>query len=388
MRKGTLKNLVEHFEKQNPDNKRLAWEDAAAELGSLFESKKVDPASISIKEAFEDLVGPVADFQRAGPEVIAEAVHSSSFPTVTNEIINSIIIPQYETEVGSAGMIIEEGMASKTGQDKVAGFTAADGPEMRREFMAYQEVTFGEKYITVDMADFGRMISLSREMIFDDRTGEVVRLARDIGKKAGQHRAKYIIQTLEMRSRSALGESATRGFVYNGTVVTQAQFYANTHATVIDKQVNDNLVTDTLGPAGLKNALTLFGQMVDENSDEISVTPKLLIVPIALQTDGWELLKTQLKTDTAENNANYWGPMGPTGVSLMVSPFLQYDHFYYVGDPKSQLLWLWVWKPETLTQGVGSDLAFSNQVLMRVRYSYNGGIAHTDYRHIVKGGSA
>lgn len=388
MRKGTIKNLITRMEEQHGADKRAAWLAAAQEIDNVCRSGQVDPASFSIRGVFEETVGNASDYRSASPEYISEALHSSAFPIITNTIINNVLMPPYQVEVGPAMQLVSERDAVKTGSENVAGLTAEDGPTRRREAMAYEEDSFGQKFVTIDKSDFGRMISISRETIIDDRTGEVIDRARSIGRKAGQHQAIQIIQTVEVLPRTALGEATSRAFVYNGTALTQSQFYATTHATVADKLVNANTVTNALDSAGLKAALTLFGDMVDEDGDKVTVTPKILLVPYALQVDAWELTKSMLRADSAENAKNFWGPEGGLGLTPLASSHLSTSYYWYMGDFPAQLLWLWVWRPETATQGVGSDLAFSNQIVMRIRYAYNGGVGHLDYRHIVRGGNA
>ena len=389
MRSGTLRGLVQKHIGESGDTQQ-AYTAAADELDVLLEAGKVKPEEFSVKALFEELVDPAKQFDvTTDAQTISEAISASSFPEISNRIFHRTAIPQYEVQSGVADMLVSEENASRTQSDEVAGMTDQESLEMRPELMSYEETDFGEKKYRIYMADFGRIVSLSREAIFDDRTGQILRTARGVGRKAGQHRAKMIIETLEMGTRTAFKEATTRAFVYNGTAVTQAQFFSSDHSAVIDAQVNDNVQNDALGTAGLSNALTLLDGMTDERGDEIVVDVNTLLVPTALQVTAWQLTRSPEQFDTANNAGNFFGPGGnPAGQFIVLtSPFLSSTTRYYLGDFASSLLWLWVWRPGTATQGNETTKAFESQVVQRFRFNYNGGVGYTDYRQVIRGGA-
>lgn len=391
MRKGTLRGLINQcVEQVGADNLPVAYEHAGDKVAGLLEAGKVKPGDFSFRELFEELVDPNRQFDRTtDPQMIAEAMSASAFPVITNRILHGTILPEYTAASHGVDRLVREDNATKTQSEDIGGMTDIDGLEMRPELMSYIETDFGEKYIRIFMADFGRIISLSREAIFDDRTGEIQRRARGIGRKAGTHRVKMVIQTIEMLPRTAFKEATTRAFVYKGTAITQAQFYSTDHSSVIDLQVNANTLTDALGTTGLTNALLLFDSMVDTNGDEMDVTPNMLLVPSALRVVAWQLTQSTMQYDTANRAQNYYGPSGSADVNLgvMTSRFLSSSTKYYLGDFPENLLWLWVWRPATASQGNNTTLAFQNQIVQRYRFNYNGGLGHVDYRNIVRGGN-
>ena len=392
MRSGTLRGLVQKHVTECGGNLRSGYEAAANELDGLMigETPKVKPSDFSIKALFEELVDPHRRFDvTTDAQLIAEAISASAFPQISNRIFHRTVMPEYEVQTGIASMLVQEDQATKTQSEEIAGLTAMEGLEMRPEQMSYEETDFGEKRVRIYSADHGRITSLTREAIFDDRTGQILRTARGVGRKAGQHRAKQIIQTIEMLPRTAMKESATRAFVYKGTAITQAQFYSTDHSAILDSQVNSNTVTDALGTVGLINATVLLDSMVDERGDEVVITVQTLLVPSALRVTAWQLTRAPQQFDTANRASNFFGPGGsPEGqFKVLVSPFLSSTTKYYLGDFQEQLLWLWVWKPSTATQGTETTKAFESQIIQRFRFNYNGGLGHTDYRRIIRGGA-
>lgn len=396
MRTGTLRGLINKHVGDHGGNVQQGYESAANHLGRLIAENKVQPNQFSIKELFEELVDPQHNFDMRSSAVdIAEAMSASAFPVISNRIIHGTIMPQYELHQSDLARLVTEDNASRTQKETVAGMTDEGSLEYRGEFESYQETEFGEKDVTIFTADFGRIISLSHEAIFDDRTGEIQRRARNIGRKAGLHRAKMIAQTIEMLPRTAFKEATPRGFTYKGTSFSQANFYANSHAAVsgLDGQVNDNLQTTALGTAGLTSALILLGNMTDTVGDEHDVMAQFLLVPEDLAVLAWQLLSSTVAFDNAASSANnatgrnYFGPGGPGRLTPVSSRLLSSSSLWYIGDFLAQLLWLWVWKPATAQQGNNSTKAFESQIVQRYRFNYAGGVGHLDYRNIVRSGS-
>lgn len=378
-----LKQLVEHY-KQDGAHPKLAYRLAADHIDGLLTEGQIKPEDFSIRQMFEELVDLPAGL-RDDAEAVAEAINTSGFPTIASKVIHKKVIDSYTTALGSVAELVTEDDATNTEKEIVAGMEAADTtPLLRRQGMAYEETGFGEKFWQISMHDFGRMISLTREVIFEDKTGKVMQTAQGIGKSVGNHKAKMIIQTITGQVRTAI-ESTYGGAVYKGTVKTAANMYADTHATTFDGQVNDNLAASNAlaDYTDIDNILQLFAKMKDESGEAIEVTPTHILVPLALQTlltrilSGVNLLGSALVP--AMNPIQTLGNFKPVSSIYMAD-----TSTWFMGDFAKQILWLNVFPLETKAQGADSNLAFTNQIVARFRVSYHGGCGHTDYRHIVK----
>ena len=384
MRKGVISDLVEKYKVQAGGNEMVAGNLAADYISTLFEQKKITPNEISIKALFEELVDPEGHLDmHSSTQEIAEAVSTSNFATITNTVMNAAVIPAYEVAVGNAGKIVTELNAVKTGPEDIAGYTAATGFEVRHEGMSYTETSFGEKYWTIDKHDFGEIISLTREAIFDDRTGQLIRRAQIVGEKGGQLRGKIITKTLEVNARTEQGESTSRAAVYGGSAISMANFYNADHSALIDSAgTNRTLVTSNgiTVDGCLQNAAVYFTDMLDERGDEVVVIPDSLIYHPQIAQTVWELVKTNVKRGVNNDIENYnFGRY-----DLVELPFLSTGTTWYIGSPQKQLVWLWVWKPATQVQRENSELAFQAQIVLRYRFNWNGGCGHTDYRYLIK----
>jgi hypothetical protein len=382
-----------HVEECGADNAHLVADHMTVQLRRMLDAKKVSPTEFSIRALFEGLVENAEDImyrRNVSPQQVVEAVSASAFPNITGELIDRTIIAAYDRTIGDVGALVTEGDAVSFPDSTQAGYGAGDGLLEVPEFMDYQETGLSEKNVLIRIGKFGRMIGISREMVRFDQTNTILERAQAIGEESGAHRAQMIIETLEMRPRAAFATETTttlRGFVYDGTAITQAQFYADTHATVIDKQVNDNAISNTLDTAGLDAAYDLFAKMVNEKGNKIMVTPRQLVIHPNLYGTAWQLVTSITAPDTANRAPNVYGPGGGRGgLQIVQSAYINTNTTWYIGNCSRQLMWRWGWRPETLTQGTNSDAYFEKDIITRYRFGYMGGVAHNDYRQIVRGG--
>ena len=385
---GVLRSLVDQKVQEAAGNKRKGYALAAEKLDNLMKQGKLEPKDFSFKQMYEELVEAPEDINDVVS--ISEAVNSSAFPNVASKIIHKDIIDEYDLALGSVGNLVRRADATRSDEELVVGFEAGDTePVLRRQGMAYEETDFGEKDWKIKMADFGRIISLTRETIFEDRTGEVLKRARDIGRSAGHQQQKTIVQTIEGRPREAFEETTFAGAVYKGQVLSQAQLYSEDHSA-LDGQVNPNIIgSNALADwTNIDKVWQAFAQMVNEAGDKISIVPKAILVPMALKATAFQIMNSQVLGVTGNTDAKNIPLMNPLrdmgSLNVISSVFMNSNSDWFVGDFDKELLLLDVFKPETASQGTNSELAFSNQIISRFRFSYHYGIGHTDWRYIIK----
>lgn len=386
MRTGALKQLREACLQQTGGDVQKGNKLLVTKFQEMVDQKLVDPKKVSYRALFEGLVN-LDGVELNDPKQVVEAVSSSAFTNITTLITHAIVIEPYEVRMADIGQLVTEGEAAMTDEENVRGMTAIGGVRRRLETQAYEETDFEEKRVSVRKSDFGRIISLTFEDIFNDRTGDIQDRANTIGEDGSQHREQMVIETLECLPRTSFGEAASSAFVYKGTAYTSAQFYAATHATLpIDGQVNNNVVTSGgIDETSFSTAYLRFSSMRDEKGKIIRVRPEVVVVH-----DQQELkLATLLATDKAvggnNNDVNQFGPRGKVKLATITTPFLSSSgQLAYMGTPRRSLLWLWVEKPQTVTMGATTDAAFRRRIVWEARFNYYGGIAHRDYRYIVK----
>jgi len=384
MRIGAIRELREACSQQCGGDVNKTNRLVAEAFKKMVAEKTLDPQNVSYKALFEGLVD-MNNIDSSNAMEVAEAVSSSAFPTITTMLTHSIVIAPYEVRMNEVMALCTEGDATMTDDETVRGMTAIGGIRRRLETEAYDETDFGEKKVSIRKSDFGRIISLTMEDIFNDRTGDIQARARTIGEDAGQHQELMIMETLENLPRTAFQEATSRAFVYNGTAYTQAQFYASTHATILDMQVNKNEVAGGITATGLTNAWLAFAAMVDERGKQIVVRPTQVIVHSSDELTIATLFATERSVGGAYNDVNQFGPRGRVSLATVVSPFVSdTTNVMYMGDFKRSLLWLWVERPSTVTAAASDDDAFRRRIVWKARFNYYGGVGHRDYRYGVR----
>lgn len=394
MNKDVIKTLVSTEVEKAGGSTRKGFENAARVIESALDKKDLPSKKVSLRALYDATVDTSLG---ESAQDVAEAISSSAFPVISSKLIHRDIIRQYDLSVGDVSRLVRETEpTNSTSRELVAGIQAGSSePLLRREGEAYKEAQFGEKNWQIQMADFGRMISITRETIKEDRTGEVMNYAQMIGRAAGQHKAKMIIQTLEGNPRDAFEESSFKGAIYKGQELTKNQLYSDDHSG-LDGQVNDNLAEGNplVDYRSIDNIMQLFAKMTDEGGHKISITPRYLVVPNALKVTAWNIMNT-ISYAYAGDGGDSSQPRPTTNPISAIGDFevigsiwLSSDSDYYLGDMPSQLQWINVFPPETASQGADSELAFTNQIVSRFRFSYHAGLGHTDYRWIIRSKSA
>lgn len=400
IRAGDMRQLVESHVTEHGEGKRLqAFQSAADQVSRLLSEGKWKPYELKIPMIAEATIpcpdgmslAELSEPMNSGR--LQEAMVSSAFPYVTGKLINDQIISNYTLELGNLlSLLCEEGEMDDYPDSSVVGFEEGDQLDKVEESVAYPETTVAEKRVQVRGAKFGRIISLTREMIHFDKTNQILTQAQRIGQRTGQLIARHITQTVEVVPRTGLGETTTtlRAHVSRGTVITISNHYNSDHSAVtgLDGQVNDNSITSaaTISDAVMTTAYQLFAAMLDEKGEPITVVPKIIFCHPLRAIAAWKLVNSIQVLGSANNDMSFFGPQGGLKLSVVTSPYIGTStEYWYVGDFKKQLMWLWGWRPSMASQTSTSEMAFTSDIVQRYKWGYMGGVAHTNYVHIVRG---
>lgn len=374
---GAIRQILEGQLSQYPSEPKKAEKAAADQIVRLLKTGKIVPEQVSIREVFDQFCDRdrTLDFEGEGASKrIAEAMAASDFPYITGKLISSKVIEAYDYALGDVAELVTE-VPSKVSTEDIAGFTAAENLERVELGMPYEETVMGEKRTQISNSKFGRLISLYKESILFDQTGDMLVRASRIGDKMGIHRHRFIIEKTCSLACDATGEDADKSLVYGGTAYA---LFSNDHSS-IDNQTNDNLASESLSTSGMTNVLALGRRLKDEQGDAIVWIPKVLLVPPELEEAAWQLFNATDKYDADERALNpYKGKHKP-----IVSPFLTDTNRWYLGDPRKQMRWQWVWKPAVEQQTSTSEAAFERDIVQRYKISYMGGCGATDYRYLL-----
>jgi len=388
IRSGALKELKEKCLQQAGGNVKKANQlivDTFRE--KILGTEKVNPRTISFKALFEGLVD-LSNVDINNLVQLNEAVASSAFTDTSTLLTHAVVIEPFELRKVDFGFLCTDGDAVITDDETVRGMTALGGLRRRLETQSYEETDFEEKKVTIRKMDFGRGISLTFEAIFNDRTGDIMDSAQNIGDDGVQHREKMIIETLECLPRSAFGEATSRAFVLGGTAFVNTNFYNTNHSAIagLDGQINNNKVTGGITEAGFASAFGCFAAMKDERGQILTINPEVVVVHKSNELTLGRLLLTEKAVGSAYNDVNMFGPKGAVTIRPVATPFLATTAgLFYFGVPRRSMLWLWVQKPNSNTLSGNTDAAVKRKIVWEMYFNYYGGCGHRDYRYVVQG---
>lgn len=390
-RKDDVVSLIESHVAQAGGNKKVGYESVGKQLQDNIKKGKVSASSISLRMLAEACLKEAGreDLNLSSPiEELVEGLASSAFTNITKYVIASELLPPYEYRKEQLSALYTEGVSSQSDKERIGGFTEARGAEYAAPESTTIFTDFHEKYAEIYLDKYRQAISLSREAIYNDRTGQLIDRARDIGVKFSEQFEQYLIQTIEMRPRSMRKWESTSNIQaanFNGTSVTNAIFYSTDHSSYayLDSQTNKNLITSKLDTDGLNDANKIFPDFTDSRGDKIVVAPKTLLVHTYKAMDAWQLTKSIGQFDTSNNAKNPWGPGGMATFQVVTTPYINTNTHWYLGDFQRQVKVLWWLKPEIMSLGKESFLSFMNDVVMAWRFEAGFGAGMRDYRMIV-----
>lgn len=159
----------------------------------------------------------------------------------------------------------------------------------------YQDATQGGKKRYTHVS-FGLGFRVTQEAYADDLYGPMRKMSRELGKAARNVR--------EVRFFNVLNNAFTTEFGFPKFGANEA-LISTAHTMIGGGTQANRLTTDMdLGVAALEAAILLFDNMLDEMSMPVVQMPKWLIVPPALKQIATEILGSEYRPYTANNEIN------------------------------------------------------------------------------------
>ena len=326
-------------------------------------------------------------------ELLAESnpgVGTNLFKVVTGELVGRKVLEGYEDDSGFIGDRLVTVMPSRSRGQKLAGFRALAGPSEVAEGHAYEESTFGEKYVTTEESKKGRILSINEELIAFDQTGEINRRAMALGYALRQERERTIVRAVTD------ADAATRP-VYRPSGVGEP-LYADdgSRRNVVGP---DNVTSPDYAAAvpledhrSIEKVLSYRAtQVLDDRIDGTPrpmMTPALqILVPERLRGTALSVVNaTEVSVLTAAGESRMANPYAGS-LEVLSSPFIDeqgVDSDWYLGTFSRQFLWTEIWPVQTFLQQSDSEAAFERDVVLRVKARYFGGVSAVDTAFVTK----
>lgn len=352
----------------------------------LVKDRGVTIEEVSIKALFESIVDPDNvresrddSVDMTSPQAVAEAVVSTAFPTVFNNIIFPTIFDAYTVEVGDVFKLVTELDGMNVPKTNIPVFVGYEEMEKVQEREKYPEDELPERFTMIKTHKLGKIVSLTLEFLNNDQTAMIAQRAKNVGYASAQTMRRFVTQKAFGFACTLTGEAATANLVVDGTAYAQ---YSADHSS-IDGQTNNNISTTAFGTTGINNLRKLLrGSITDPRGNRIVINPRQLVVPPALWQQAMQLLNSIQQYDTAENAINPFAKQ----YELIELTDLGSDSLYYLGDFARETWFLWDWRPKMETQGNTSEQAFERDVISRHKFSAKCGCGKVDHRFSARGG--
>lgn len=371
--------------------KRLYEEHGARQtcnvLGQALQEGKLTPNDFSIKELAVTFLGEqwydnLERQMRGGGLQIMEAgdaVDSTQFSNITGQLVVNKVMEGFESEENVATGLVPT-VSTRLSGEKIPGIGAIEqeGDDVG-EGMPYPEAGFAEDYIeTPATTKDGLIVSVTKETIFFDRTGLVLRRASEVGERLGTKKEKAILDVLV---------GATNNFKWKGTSYNTYQTttpWVNVKTGITFDDWND---IDTLNQ--------VFTDMTHpDTGDPIVITPKHLVVdPSKIMVAKYILNATALekRTNSAADVTHFANPLAGAYQALTSAMFKSRvtaaggdNSWGFYGDIGKALAWMQNWPITVVQAASNSEAEFERDVVLRYKASHRGKCAVIQPRALIK----
>lgn len=204
-------------------------------------------------------------------------VSTASFMNISGQIVYSAILQKYEDEEFIFTRKIPEMQSKYLGLEKIAGLSRiGDKAQVRPETYPYALAGIGENWIHAPPTDDrGMIVPITREAIFEDRTGELIRFAGEVGYSMGLNVEKRAIDAFIDLNTTAVS-AVNGGHRYHWKDTSIATYGDNSGSHSWDNLSASTALTDW---TSVEKAELLLAQMTDPFTGEpIMITPKEIVV--------------------------------------------------------------------------------------------------------------
>lgn len=241
---------------------------------------------------------------------MAGTISRGNIPRLLQEGINKVYGRAYDEHKVEYTQIVDEDKSTKAFEldVQVEGFSPAEiktsGSDVKLDDFRQG---FSPKY---NHLTYGKGFVVTKEALDDELYGIMAKKARMLAfsmRQAQEISAANLFNRGFNSSYTMTDGDGKPLFATDHLLGPSGGTFSNTLAVAAD-----------LSEAAIEDLVIQIGQAVDARGNPISIKPKKLIVPVALQFEAARILKSTLQNDTANNAVNALREMGifPEGVGV------------------------------------------------------------------------
>jgi hypothetical protein len=359
-----------------------------AALDKSLKKRQFQPSQVSVRALAENFIwdrsgnpcgreyvdscNPRSRNERTFIEAMGDAVNTSLFVNIMGQLTYTDVMTQFESVEYAATQAIPTVQASTQQAEVVPGFELLGDPaEDVGEAEEYPLIGFGEDWITVPKkVKDGFIVPLTKEVIWEDKTGEVLRRASSGAESMAITREKEAMDTL-----TGMVDTYRR---QNGPV--QAT-YGDTHTQgTFDNLIATNALADYTDIDAVRQQ---FGGFTDPQTGEpIWIGSQMtVIVPLALEATARNILNAtmvQIGDTTATTPVTITpNPLTSLGQYTLLSTAYVYartssNSTWFAGRPDKAFEYREVWPVTVETADNTSAAAFHRDIVAMFKVSRKG----------------
>lgn len=370
-------------------------------LAEALREKHLRPEDFSIRDLAEELVPDGREFVRSlGPGKsgginlleAGHAIDTAQFANITGQVVYSRVLEAAQAEEFVFSKLVET-IPTEFNGERIAGISGiGDEAEVVNEGGTYPLAGVAEDYIdTPPTVKRGMIVPVTKEAIFFDRTGLLLRKASEVGYSAGLNKEKRVIDVI-------IDENTTNGrYRWRGTIIATYGDNSGTH-TWDNLQASNALVDWT----DINAAELLLADMRDPNTGEpmMIMADTLIVCPeleaqayialnaamVALFAGGYATSGNLSRTDTPN-------PIGSgrkfTGRYNVVTSRLLPDRLgtntsWFLGNPRKAFAYMENWGLQVTQAPSNSEADFTQDIVARYKVSERGATATLEPRYMAK----
>ncbi len=341
---------------------------------------------LSLRGLFEALVEDgrelvrLLDPRQSGGTSLVEAagaVDTSAFSNITGQLVFSKALEAFRDPAFLWPHVVETVPTQFSGE-KIPGIgRLGDQAETVAEGQPYPLAGLSEEYVeTPETAKRGFIVPVTKEAIFFDRTGLVLRRAAEVARWLGVNKEQRVLDVvLGMENPYRRNGTASDTYLASGA-------WTNIKAS--------NALEDW---TDIEAAELLFDAMSDPNTGEpITVLPNTIIVPSALKHTARRIVRavsiTHVDNTATADTVRTTSANPLDDYRILSSPYVKQatgsNSTWFVGEPQRAFAYMENW-PLTVTQAPdNSEADFTRDIVVRFKVSERGAAAVLEPRRMVK----
>lgn len=377
-------------------------------LDECLQQRLVKPEDFSLRELAEAFCGynwvarlnpkNLSRFSQADVMEAGEGVDVSAFAHITGQLFFNKIMQGWENAALIGEKLVETIPTKLDGEIMPwIGHVRQEGEEVHPG-EPYPEASFGERYINTPRTQKqGMILSVTKEAVFFDLTGQFLRAAGEVGYRLGYNKEKLILRTV-----SGIDNS----YQLNGS---SANTYLTSAGASPNNYVNALASTPLIDWTSINQFYIQAAKITDpDTGNPIQSEPKqLLVMPDNLFTARRIVGASEVRSTYPGYSAS--SPAAPGNVQMvssnpvpnlevMTSSILRQlvvanlaggndangSAYWFIGDFKRSFAWMENWPLQAVQAPANNEKDFEQDIVARYKASYRGVPAVLDPRYVQK----